>query len=44
MRSLVCTLLLAGLVLGGCGGSSEDAAPDAGEKVRLVAYSTPRAA
>ena len=47
MRSLVCSLLLAGLVLGGCGGSSSDgSAPEgvSGGNVRLVAYSTPREA
>jgi sulfate/thiosulfate transport system substrate-binding protein len=46
MRSLICSLVLAGLVLGGCGGSSsEDAAEGVGGgSVRLVAYSTPREA
>jgi sulfate/thiosulfate transport system substrate-binding protein len=47
MRSLVCSFLLAGLVLAGCGGSSsEGSAPEgaSGGTVRLVAYSTPREA
>ena len=47
MRSIVCSFLLAGLVLAGCGGSSsEGSAPEgaSGGTVRLVAYSTPREA
>ena len=47
MRSIICSFLIAGLALAGCGGSSsDDAAPQgaAGGNVRLVAYSTPREA
>ena len=48
MRSIVCSFVIAGLALAGCGGSSssDDAAPQgaAGGNVRLVAYSTPREA
>ena len=47
MRSIICSFVIAGLALAGCGGSSsDDAAPqgEAGGSVRLVAYSTPREA
>jgi sulfate transport system substrate-binding protein len=47
MRSIICSFVIAGLALAGCGGSaSDDAAPAgaAGGSVRLVAYSTPREA
>jgi len=47
MRSIICSFVIAGLALAGCGGSSsDDAAPEgaAGGNVRLVAYSTPREA
>jgi sulfate/thiosulfate transport system substrate-binding protein len=46
-RSIICSFVVAGLALAGCGGSSSDDAASqgaAGGHVRLVAYSTPREA
>jgi sulfate transport system substrate-binding protein len=47
MRSIICSFVIGGLALTGCGGSSSDGAAPQGAaagNVRLVAYSTPREA